>query len=159
MNELVVKRASIFALILGATIGLASLIPALIGLGLFLLSILVAPIVIIFMNKDEKHLGILNNEQGAILGGFIGFFSTIGFFAAFSPMVCILHLIFKTYYSYTIPDMLNTASWLFFVIVFTVSFIFALTNAASGMGMIYLLNKIEKKPQRNDAQLDIEIND
>jgi len=159
MNELVVKRASIFALILGATIGLASLIPTLIGLGLFLLSLLVAPIVMIFMSKDEKHLGILNNEQGAILGGFIGFFSTIGFFAAFSPMVCILHLIFKNYYSYTIPDMLNTASWLFFVIVFMVAFIFALTNAASGMGIIYLMNKINKNPQEDNAQLNIEIDD
>ena len=74
-------------------------------------------------------------------------------------MVCILHLIFKKYYAYTIPDMLTTAAWLFFVIVFMVGFIFALTNSATGRGTAWLLGNIEKKPQHHDARLDIEIED
>ncbi len=159
MNEIVAKRACIFSLILGAIIGLISLIPQAIGAMLFVLSFLSSAIVIFYMKKNEKHLGFLTNEQGAILGGLIGFFSGAGFFASFCPMVCILHLIFKGYYSYAIPYMLNDAMWLFFVVVLMVCFIFALTNAASGMGIAYVLNYFEKKPDNHDAPLDIKIED
>jgi len=68
-------------------------------------------------------------------------------------------LIFKKYYSYAIPDMIQTGLWLLFVIIFMVALIFAMTNSASGMGTSWILGYIEKKPQNHDAQLDIEIND
>ena len=104
-------------------------------------------------------MAYLTNEQGAILGGIIGFFSTVGFFITFSPMVCILRMISAKYYAYMIPDMLNNALWLFFVIIFMVGFIFALTNSATGMGIAWLLGRIEKKPENYDARLDIKIED
>ena len=94
MNETVVKRALIFSLILGAFIGIVSLLPVAIGFALFILMFLSSPIIIIYMKKNEKHLSFINNEQGAILGAIIGFGATIGFFASFSPLVCILKLIF-----------------------------------------------------------------
>ena len=49
MNETVAKRAFIFSLILGAFIGVASLIPQIIGFSLFTLIFLSAPMVIIYM--------------------------------------------------------------------------------------------------------------
>ena len=160
MNQVVVKRAAIFSLILGAILGLIALFPSVIGFSLFAVSFLAAIIVILYMKKNEKHLGIIDNEQGAILGGIIGFFSGVGFFAAFSPMVCILRLIFKErYYSYAIPDIITEAFWLFVVIVLMVSIIFALTNSAVGMGVAFMLNKIEDKPENYDATLDIKIED
>ncbi len=160
MNQVVVKRAAIFSLILGAILGLIALFPSVIGFSLFAVSFLAAIIVILYMKKNEKHLGIIDNEQGAILGGIIGFFSGVGFFAAFSPMVCILRLIFKErYYSYAIPDIITEAFWLFVVIVLMVSIIFALTNSAVGMGVAFMLNKIEDKPENYDAPLDIKIED
>lgn len=160
MNQLILKRASVFSLILGALIGLAALLPSVIGFAIFTLGFLSSIIVIFYMKNNEKHLGIIDNEQGAILGGFIGFFSGIGFFISFTPMVFILKLIFKdTYYSYAIPYILNDAFWLFLVIVFMVSAIFALTNSATGMGTAFLLNKFEQKPENYDAPLDIKIED
>ena len=160
MNQVVVKRAAIFSLILGAILGLIALFPSVIGFSLFAVSFLAAIIVILYMKKNEKHLGIIDNEQGAILGGIIGFFSGVGFFAAFSPMVCILRLIFKErYYSYAIPDIITEAFWLFVVIVLMVSIIFALTNSAVGMGVAFMLNKIEDKPENYDTPLDIKIED
>ena len=51
----------------------------------------------LYMKKNEKHLSYLTTEQGAIIGGLIGFFATVGFFATFTPMVGIIHLIFKNY--------------------------------------------------------------
>jgi len=159
MNQLIAKRGAIFAFMLGAVIGLASLFPFLIGLGLFVLGFFSSVIVMLYMKKNEKHLSYLTNEQGAIMGGIIGFFATIGFFLTFSPMVCILSMIFKSYYSYMIPDMLKSAIWLFFIVVIMVGFIFALTNSATGMGITWFISKIEQKPDNLDARLDIKIED
>ena len=158
MNETVMKRAAIFALILGACIGIISLIPSVIGFGLFILICLSAPIVIIYMKKNEKHLSFLNTEQGAILGGIIGFCATVGFFASFSPLVCIIKLINKNYYAYMIPDMLSTALWLFFVIAFAVALTFAATNAVSAMSLAWVYSHIENAPDE-DNRLDIKIED
>ena len=159
MNQIIAKKAAIFALILGAMVGIASLLPFLIGFSLFALSFFSSVAVMLYMKNGEKHISYLTNEQGAILGGLIGFFATIGFFVTFSPMVSILHLIFKKYYSYMIPDMLSSAFWLFCVIVFMVAFIFALTNAATGMGVAWISSKVQKQPQNIDARLDIKIED
>ena len=158
MNETVVKRALIFSLILGAFIGVASLVPAIIGFGVFTLMFLAAPIIIIYMKKNEKYLSFINNEQGAIFGAIIGFGATIGFFASFAPLVCLIRFIFKTYYSYMIPDMISSALWLFFVLVFMIALVFAATNAVSAMGLAWFYSYSEKKPQ-DEGRLDIKIDD
>lgn len=159
MNILIAKRASLFSLILGALIGLISLVPMVIGLSLFTLAFLCSPIVILYMKKNEKYLGIITNEQGAILGAIIGFCAAAGFFASFSPLVCVLHFIFKSYYAYAIPDMFSMGLWLFFVILIMVGIIFAMTNSVSAMGISWLLGHTEKKPENYDAPLNIEIED
>ena len=159
MNSVIAKKAGIFSVVLGAIIGIISLFPFAIGLSLFVLGFLSSAIVILYMKKDEKHISYLTNEQGAILGGIIGFFATIGFFVIFSPMVFIIHLINKNYYAYIIPDMLSSAIWLFFVVVFVVALFFALFNATVGMGTIWLINMFEAKPKDHDARLDIKIED
>lgn len=157
MNQLIAKKTAIFALKLGAAIGIISIFPFFIGLALFILSFFSSTIVMLYMKKDEKHIAYLTNEQGAIMGGIVGFFATMGFFVTFAPLVCILRLIFKTYYAYMIPDMLRDALWLFFVLVFMVGLIFALTNSATGMGTTWILSHIEKEPENIDARLDIKI--
>ncbi len=159
MNETILKRASIFALILGGAIGIFSLVPSLIGFAIVVLLFFTSVIVIFFMKKDEKYLAFIDTQQGAILGGVIGFFSGVGFFATFAPLVCLVKLIFKTYYAYGIPDVFKEALWLFVVIVFMVSVFFALLNSASGMAVAWIFEKIEKKPQNSDAALDIKIED
>ncbi len=158
MNETVIKRAALFALILGACLGILSLIPSIIGFGLMILMIFSGPIVVCYMKKNEKHLSFINNEQGAIMGGVIGFCATIGFFASFSPLVCIMRFMFKNYYTYMIPDMLTTALWLFFVLVFSLALIFAATNAASTMALAWVYSHFEKQPDE-DNRLDIKIED
>ncbi|MBQ7287935.1 MAG: hypothetical protein IJW73_09260 [Candidatus Gastranaerophilales bacterium] len=159
MNQVIAKKTAIFSIILGAIIGLLSVFPFLIGLTLFILAFFSSMIVILYMRKDEKHISYLTNEQGAIMGGIIGFFASIGFFLTFTPMVLIIHAISKTYYSYMIPNLLSEAVWLYFVIVVVVSLIFALTNSALGMGTIWLLGVAQGKPENHDARLDIKIED
>jgi len=159
MNEIIAKKATIFSLIFGALIGVVSLVPQFIGISLFVLSFLSAPIVILFMKKNKQHLAFINNQEGAVLGALIGFFSTIGFFITFCPLVCMASIIFKNYYSYAIPQTIQSALWLLFVIAFMVAVILAMTNSTSGMGVAWILSYIEEKPQDWDAQLDIKIED
>ena len=158
MNKIIAKRALNFSLILGAFLGILSLIPAAIGFGTFILMFLCAPIIIIYMKKNKKYISFLTNEQAAILGGIIGFGSTVGFFASFSPLVCVIKLIFKTYYAYMIPDMLSGALWLFIVLAFMTALIFAATNAASAMGLNWVYSHFENTPD-DEGQLDITIED
>ena len=73
MNQVIAKKATAFALMFGAIIGIISLIPYFIGLTLFTLSFFSSVLVILYMKKNEKHLSYLTNEQGAIIGGLIGF--------------------------------------------------------------------------------------
>ena len=129
------------------------------GISIFVLAFFSSVFVIIYMRKDEKYVAFLDSQQGAIMGALIGFFESIGFFVTFCPMVCILHLIFKSYYSYMIPDMLQDALWLFVVVVLMVGLIFALTNSATGMGVAWVMSYFEKKPENFDARLDIKIED
>ncbi len=158
MNEVILKRAFIFSLILGAVVGIASLIPAVVGFALFLLMFLSGPMIIIYMKKNEKYISFLNNEQGAIIGAVIGFGATVGFFASFSPLVCVIKLIIKTYYTYAIPDMLSEALWLYLILVIALAAIFAATNSASSMGLTWVYSHLEKSPEEQD-RLDITIED
>lgn len=159
MNELVIKRTSIFSLILGATLGLVALIPALMGLALFVLAFICPVIIISYMRAKENFFAILDTQQGATIGGLIGFFATIGFFITFCPMVILLHLIFKSYYTYAIPYIIQDAFWLFLIIVFMVGIMFAMTSAAVGMGVSFVMGRFLEKPKEYDAPLDIKIDD
>lgn len=158
MNELVIKRAIIFSLIFGAVLGLLASIPTIIGICVAIVTFFASPIVILYMKKNEKYLNYLDNEKGAILGSIIGFSTGLGFFITFTLMVCILSLIMKIY-SYGIPYIISNAFWLYLIIIIMVSAIFAMINAASGMGIIFLINRFSKKPQEYDAPLDIKIED
>ena len=158
MNILILKQALIFAFILGAVLGIISLIPQLLWICILILALLSAPIVIIYM-KSKEILGIISTENAAQMGSLLGAISTVGFFVTFAPLVCIVKLIFKKYYAYAIPDMLSGVFWLFIVIVLMVALIFAATNCASTMGLNMLYSAFEKKPKDDDARLDIKIED
>ena len=182
MNQIVAKKAMIFSLILGGSlavlfaiiqiilitlsaipflkniISIDSTFSQLLGLIIFLISFFSSVTVILYMKKDEKHLSYITTEQGAILGAIMGFFTTVGFCIIFTPLNCILHMIFKIN-SYGIPYLLSMGAWLFFVIIFVLALIIAAINSTTGMGLAYLFNHIEKKPQDFDAPLDIKIED
>ena len=133
----IAQKALIFAVALGGVIGLISIIPFFIGYSLFVLTLLSAPLVIIFMKKNQI-ITSLDMKQSAIIGAIIGCFSTAGFFAVFAPLVCVVKFIYRSYYAYVIPEMLNGAMWLFIIIVAMAAFVFALTNSISAMGLNWL---------------------
>ena len=162
MNQVIVKKTVIFSLILGACLGLIWHIPSytILGFVLTILLFLSSILIILYMKKDEKHLSFIDNREGAILGGIAGFFTTLGAFASFSPMAYILYFInHNNYFGSLVHTFVSGTLWLYIIIVLMVSFIFACTNSATGMGLAYILKFFEKKPEDSDSQIDIEIND
>lgn len=172
MNQLIVKKAAAFSMLLGGFLAFISIVIHFLGglvsssslasqfLGfiLFTISFLPAVIILYYMKKNEKHISYLTNQEGAILGAVIGFCVTIGFFLIFAPMISILHLLMHVS-SYGITDMFSMGAWLFFIIVFMLALITAATNSVIGMGFIYATNKLAKDPENLDARLDIKIED
>ena len=162
MNQIIVKKAMIFSLILGACLGLIMHIPSytIVGFALMVLLFLSSVSIILYMKKNEKHLSFIDNREGAILGSIAGFFTTLGAFASFTPMAYMLYFInHNNYFGSLAHTFINETFWLFCIVAFMTSFIFAATNAATGMGLAYILKFFEKKPENSDAQIDIEIND
>lgn len=152
MNSVLIKKTIIFSFIFGAFLGLIALLPNVIGYCLVTLTFFSSFFVILFLKKDKSYQP-LNSKEGTILGSVIGFFTTFGFFLSFSPMVCILKMILKqNYYAYAIPDMINMGMWLFFMIVFVVAFIFALTNSITAMGIVWLFDKMENIQINNNEE-------
>ncbi len=156
MNTLIAKKAAIYALILGAILALVGIVGFLIGLVAFALGLLCAPAVMFFM-KARNEIGFLENQQGAALGAMIGFCSAVAYFAIFTPLVLIIHLIMPSYYSYGLPYIVSFDTfWLFLVIVITIGILTALTNATTGMGAVFLLSQFDKKPD-DIEEIDIHI--
>lgn len=162
MNLMIIKKTIIFSLIFGACLGLILHLPSytILGLVLMVLLFLSSVFIILYMKKNEKHLGFIDTREGAILGGFAGFFTTLGAFISFSPMAYILYFIdHNNYFGTLIHSFINETFWLFCIVIIMTCLIFAFTNASSGMGLAYVLKFFEKKPEDSDAQIDIQIND
>jgi len=164
MNQIIVKKASVFSLILGACLGLILHIPSytIVALVLMVLLFLSSVLIILFMKKDEKHLSFIDTRDGAVLGGIAGFFATLGAFASFTPMAYMIYFINHGNYFGSLAHLfINEAFWLLCIVAFMASFIFACTNSATGMGLAYILKFFDSKkmPENSDAQIDIEIND
>jgi len=162
MNQTIITKTAVFSLIFGACLGLAWHIPSytIQGFILFILLFLSSVFVILYMKRNEKHLSFIDNRDGAVLGGISGFFSTLGAFLSFVPMAYILYFInHGNYFGSLIHNFVHEAFWLLVIVVIMAAFIFALTNAASGMGLAYILKFFEKKPDENSTGIDIEIND
>ena len=147
MNTISIKAAIILSLIFGAIFGIVSVIPLFLGLCCFILLFLSAILILIYMKKDKKYLDKINVKDGGILGAFIGFFSLVGFFISYAPLVCIVKLIFRNYYTF-IPEMLKDMLWLFLILVFMAAMTSAAINAAGAMGISWLYQYIETKENK-----------
>ena len=138
MNQLVVKQTAILSSILGGILGLLTLIPFVRNFSFMLLILCISAVVIVYMKKNDL-IGIIDVKEGAILGAIIGFISFIAFSIVFVPLVALVGLIFKGYYTFGITYMLKVSG--FFVLVMLVVFLAilsALMNAFAGLVTAYI---------------------
>ena len=130
IDKLLLKTVIIFSFIIGAGLGIIPLIPAFIWLAFLLLTLFVAPFMLIYL----KHLEFIkeyNMEQILIVGAISGFFSCLGF--AF-----ILQLIFKIQSFIWIKVLFTNIGFLIPMVILT-ALISALTNAFSAFLTSYFL--------------------
>lgn len=159
MNPLLVKQTAILSAILGGILGVITLIPFIRNFSFMLLILCISAVIIIYMKKNDL-IGIIDVREGAILGAIIGFVSFIAFSIVFVPLVAIVGLIFKGYYTFGITYMLRVSG--FFVLIMLVIFLgilSALMNAFAGLVTAYMYEILSgiKKEEKEKEHVDFEI--
>lgn len=159
MNQLIVKQAAILSAILGGILGVLTLIPFVRNFSFMLLILAVSAVVIVYMKKNYL-IGIIDAREGAILGGIIGFVSFIAFSVVFVPLISIIGLIFKNYYTFGILYLIKASG--FFVLVMLVIFmaiLSALMNSFAGLVTAYVYEFLSgvKKEEKQEENIDFEI--
>lgn len=159
MNQLIVKQAAVLSAILGGILGILTLIPFVRNFSFMLLILAVSAVIIIYMKKNDL-IGIIDVKEGAILGAIIGFISFIAFSIVFVPLVALVGLIFKGYYTFGISYMLKVSG--FFVLIMLVLFmgiLSALMNAFAGLVTAYMYEVLSgvKKEDKEKENVDFEI--
>ena len=157
MNPLVVKQTAILSAILGGICGILTLIPFVRTFSFLILILCISAIIIIYMKRNNS-IGVLDIKEGAVLGGIIGFVSFIAFSIVFIPLVTIVGLIFKNYYTYGISYMLKVSG--FFVLVMLVVFLAilsALMNAFAGLTTAYIYEILSGFKKESNENVDFEI--
>lgn len=159
MNIIVVKQTAILSAILGGILGVLTLIPFVRNFSFMLLILCISAVVIIYMKKNDL-IGIIDVKEGAILGAIIGFISFIAFSIVFVPLVAIVGLIFKGYYTFGINYLLRASG--FFVLIMLVVFmaiLSALMNSFAGLVTAYVYEVLSgiKKEEKQEENVDFEI--
>lgn len=144
LNVITLKNTAIYSAIFGAGLGVCALIPALMPvISLFLLPFLSGIIVLLALKRlNPDALSGLSTRDFAILGGISGTICLAAFLIIFSPMVLILKILIKNYYTYGI-DFLNF--FLASVLIASIMLIFFATNAAGGLLAGFLFNWFNEK--------------
>jgi len=159
MNILLLKQVALFSALIGAAIGVITLIPFIGTIAFLTLILFLSAIIIVYLKKHEL-IGIINLKEGAILGAVIGFASFIAFSVVFSPLSVLIGLIFKSYYIGHLVTMFITNFGGFFVMI--VLFIFlgmisALMNAFTGLTTAYIFEVLSGLKKAENENIDFEI--
>lgn len=157
MNPIIVKQTAILSAILGGIIGILTLIPFVRNFSFMLLILCISAVIIIYMKRNDL-IGIIDVKEGAILGAIIGFVSFIAFSIVFVPLVALVGLIFKGYYTFGITYMLRISG--FFVLVMLIVFLgilSALMNSFSGLVTAYVYEILSGIKKEENENIDFEI--
>ncbi len=147
MNKVLLKQTSILSLILGAILGVISIIPY-VGILSFIAEMFLAGAIVLTFMKKNDFLGRLTPRDGGVYGAFIGFTSFIGFSITFVPIATILGLFIKDSYYMGVSMLFRIGFIVLVMMVFFVAILSALMNAFSGLAAVYfneqLLNEEEQ---------------
>lgn len=161
MNNLILKQTIILSAILGVALGVITLIPFMRGFSFLILILCASALVIVYMKRHEL-IGVITIQEGAMLGAVSGFVSFITFSIAFIPLVSIVGLIFKSYYTFGIPTLFSAGG--FFVMILLVIFaalLSALMNAFAGLTTAYVYEFLSgvKEEEAQAEHVEFEIKD
>ena len=145
----IIKKISLYSAIFCLFFSFLALIPALMPIiSLFILPFLSAVIILIAI-KIIDPMQETDIKEYAVLGSMIGGISGFSFLIVFTPLVLLIHLIFKDYYAYGI-NYLNFFIAMVFII--TISIIFLITNAGGGLLAGFLIKQFDKLKNNKKEQ-------
>ncbi len=151
MNLRLLKQISILSVILGAILGLVTLIPY-IGVLSFLICVFAAgSLVLIYLQKLEL-IGELDTRAWSIYGAISGFVAFIGFSISFVPLATIIGMIVKTSYYLGISLMFRMGFFITILMIFFVAIIAALMNGFGSMTTSYAISLY--KSQQDEQNTD-----
>ena len=135
LDKTFIKIICICSFITGAILGIIPLIPVLFWTAFLIEMFLVAPFMIIYMNKLKL---IENIDMGKCLsiGAISGGVSFLGFSLVFFPLAFIINLIFKTDSFLWIKVLFNNFGFVIPMIIFT-ALLSSLLNMFSGFLTMY----------------------
>ena len=144
MSKLLIKQVSILSAILSAILGILALIPIIRNAAVLVVTILIAPIVLIYLKK-LNILEEIDIQKGMILGTIIGVVSTFVFILVFTPFDLLLSLFIKDGYIYWIASLIKNAGFFVYsMLLFFICILGGLTNAFSGLATAYLYDFLGK---------------
>lgn len=154
-NKIFLKKLLILSGILGLILGVITIIPFICNFSFFVLMILTAPLLFIYLKKLNL-LGYVEPKEGAIYGAIIGFVSFIGFSISFVPLATIIGFLYKGSFYLGVSLLFRSGIFVTIMMVLFVSILSALLNAFSGLVTMYIYNQIEPKPEEVPTQIDIQ---
>ena len=158
MNLTLLKQIGILSSLLGAVLGVITLIPFVGNISFLILMCLSSALIILIMVKYGV-LEILSVKEGVSLGAVIGFVSFIAFSIIYLPFVAILGKVFKLYSFYGIAMIMNVGSFgVILMLTVFVAVLSAVINAFTAFLTFYgieLYNKLKQNEVKNQNYTDI----
>jgi hypothetical protein len=148
MNQLLIKQTCVLSLILGAMLGVITIIPFIGAFSFLTLMFVASSIVLIYMKKNNM-IGKLIPKDGALLGSIIGFTSFIGFSISFIPLATIIGLFYKGSYYLGISMLFRIGFFVMIMMVVFVAMLSALMNAFSGLATVYIYSQMLNTEESN----------
>lgn len=156
MNKPILKIISLLSIFIGIVCGVLTIIPYVGELVFWVLFLLSAPIVIVFLTKNSV-LEILTVRQGAVIGGIIGFISFAAFSIVYVPIVIILAKALHYYPNYGVSMMLSNAGFgIILMLTVFVAILSATVNAFTGFITFYIMDFVKTL---DDNKSDDEFNE
>lgn len=150
MNQILLKQTAILSLILGAGLGIITIIPFIGAISFFTIMFLASTVVLIYMNKNNM-IGKLIPRDGALLGALIGFLSFIGFSITFVPLATIIGLFYKGSFYLGISLMFRSGFFVLIMMVAFVAMLSALMNSFSGLATVYFYGQMLNTEDNNST--------
>lgn len=156
MNKVLIKQLAVLSLILGAALGVITIIPYIGAISFMALMFVASAIVLIYMKKNNL-VGKLIPKDGALFGAISGFIACLGFCLTLVPLAAVIALINDTWF--------HKLTWyssiglflknglggflLLLMMVFFVAILSALMNAFSGLATVYLYDQFLNEEEEN----------
>ncbi len=155
MNLRLLKQISILSAILGAILGIITLIPY-IGVLSFLVCVFAAGSLVLFYLQKLELIGQLDTKFWSIYGAAGGFMAFIGFAVTFVPLATIIGMIVKTSYYLGVSLMFRLGFFITILMILFVAVIAALMNGFGAMTTAYVISLCKsqqaEQPQNNERR-------